>query len=138
MRRIIYLSQAKADMTTEKAAAIVEKSRRKNEAQKLTGALVFKDGKFLQILEGPAEAVAARFQAIQRDARHHDLHVLYDSMINSRSYPDTPMQLLDLDALPDDAREALQALYDLEPAPPVRRLRTLRDLLPRFHAPLAA
>ncbi|MCG7625262.1 MULTISPECIES: BLUF domain-containing protein [Bacteria] len=135
MRRLMYLSHALTSMTEAKTAAIVEKSRRKNAACGLTGALVFSDGAFLQILEGPEAAVAARFAAIRTDARHHDITVISDTTAGLRCYPETPMALLLPDQLPEDARQALGSLYALRPQP---QRRGLRDLLPRFTPQLAA
>jgi len=135
MRRIIYQSHASASMTAEKTAAIIEKSRRKNATCGITGALVFADGKFLQILEGPDAAVAARFAAIRGDVRHHGLRLLSDGPVNSRSYPDSAMTQLMLDDLPRDARAALMALYALAAEPPRR---SLRDMLPHFASQRAA
>ena len=135
MRRIIYLSHPSPEMTLEKAEAIVEKSRRKNSACGLTGALVLENGTFLQILEGPELALEERWSAIQRDRRHHGLMMIYDGSVNTRSYPDQPMALLHLSSLPQDARVALEEMFALEPKPLPRRL---RDILPRFTGSMAA
>ncbi len=129
MRRIMYLSRASSTMTAEKAAAIAEKSRRKNESLGITGVLALEDGVFLQILEGPDMAVAQRFDAIRGDFRHQAFITLSDGPVQSRCYPGQPMQIVAPEELPQDAREALLSLYDLAPkAPP----KTLRQLLPSF------
>lgn len=139
MRRVIYISHASRGMTEDKAAAIVEKSRRKNSALGLTGALVLQEGVFLQILEGPDAAVVDRLDKIAQDARHHSFTVLCDGPIGSRSYPDQPMVLLQMEALPEDARTALEEMFALEPMElPKREPRRLRDILPRFAPSMAA
>ena len=56
--------------------AILEASRRNNEAAGITGALMFNAGVFAQVLEGPLEAVEATFERIQQDDRHGDVSLL--------------------------------------------------------------
>ena len=87
MRRIMYLSRASSTMTAEKAAAIAEKSRRKNESLGITGVLALEDGVFLQILEGPDMAVAQRFDAIRGDFRHQAFITLSDGPVALLSGP---------------------------------------------------
>jgi len=132
MRRIIYTSDASPLMTDEKVAAIAEKSRRKNGSMGLTGALSFDKGRFLQLLEGPSEAVTARFEAIRRDARHQNIQIICDVPTNMRNFPNKPMALMLPGEVSEDMHEALSALFDLADEPVAPSRQTLGDLLPRF------
>jgi hypothetical protein len=53
--------------------AILLKSIHNNRMAASRGFLVAGEGRFLQVLEGPAAEVEATFQRIQRDPRHGDL-----------------------------------------------------------------
>lgn len=56
--------------------AILAASARNNPPADLTGALLYDCGRFLQWLEGPADAVAQRFSIIAKDPRHSDVEVM--------------------------------------------------------------
>lgn len=51
-------------------AAIVEAAAHRNRHLGLSGALVHRPGRFLQVLEGPAPALEEVFERICRDPRH--------------------------------------------------------------------
>ena len=57
-------------------AGILLDARRCNARDGITGALICRDDVFLQMLEGPAEAVEATFRRIDRDDRHLDVRPL--------------------------------------------------------------
>lgn len=56
--------------------AILETSRRRNEKDGVTGALLFDTLWFIQVLEGEREAVSATLRRIARDERHDELVVM--------------------------------------------------------------
>ncbi|MEO1688606.1 MAG: BLUF domain-containing protein [Pseudomonadota bacterium] len=56
--------------------AILEASQPRNAAVGVGGALMFNHGVFVQVLEGPTQAVEATFNRIQCDPRHRDVAVL--------------------------------------------------------------
>jgi hypothetical protein len=53
-----------------------EQAQDNNAEDGITGALVYVDGFFLQILEGPRERVENLMRKINRDLRHEDVKVL--------------------------------------------------------------
>jgi hypothetical protein len=65
---------------------ILATSRRNNEAANVSGALLFNEGCFGQVLEGPRHAVEATFERIQQDPRHGDVSVLAFDPIENRSF----------------------------------------------------
>jgi len=71
--------------------AILEASRRNNEAAGITGALLFNAGVFAQVLEGPLDAVEATFERIQQDERHGDVSLLALEPIGHRSFANWAM-----------------------------------------------
>ncbi len=57
----------------------------------LTGMLLYRDGQFLQVLEGPDEVVRARYEVIAADVRHRDVHKLMESQTTERQFPEWTM-----------------------------------------------
>ncbi len=48
--------------------------------------LLYKDGKFMQILEGPKLAVRTLMEKIKSDPRHRNFHLLMEGPILERSF----------------------------------------------------
>lgn len=71
-------------------------SRRNNQAVGVTGMLLFKDGNFLQVLEGEREAVRLLFDKIGRDDRHTGLLVLRHVEQEQRDFAQWSMAFYDL------------------------------------------
>ena len=65
---------------------ILECARRNNRANGVTGALLFSDGCFAQVLEGRQDDVEAIFETIQCDARHADVTILHLHPVERRSF----------------------------------------------------
>ena len=91
MHRLIYVSAAVDAMTPDVLAQILEASRRNNPKAGITGMLLYIDGGFLQLLEGPEEAVHATYDRICRDRRHDEPRVLLDRAAEGRLFPDWTM-----------------------------------------------
>jgi Sensors of blue-light using FAD len=80
--RIIYSSQATADMSVEALEEILVDARAGNEARGITGALVYVDGVFLQILEGDKGTVLDLMHNIAGDARHSSVTVFHEAEVD--------------------------------------------------------
>lgn len=65
----------------------------------LTGVLFFDGLHFGQVLEGSREVIDERWQVIQRDQRHDDLHVIAYKDIACRSFSNWGMRAPDADAI---------------------------------------
>ena len=70
---------------------ILAVSRRNNARDGITGGLLFSDGCFAQVLEGPIDVVEEAFERIQCDERHRDVTVLQSGPIEARDFPDWSM-----------------------------------------------
>lgn len=86
MLQLVYVSSARAGLGDIDAAAILESARRRNAAQAITGMLYFDGTRFLQALEGPAEAVQDTLERIRSDARHRAIVVLSSRNVDSREF----------------------------------------------------
>lgn len=71
--------------------AILASARRNNPRLGLTGALIFSNDCFAQVLEGPLSSIEGVFESIECDARHRDVTVLHFKPIDARSFPEWSM-----------------------------------------------
>lgn len=74
--QIIYSSEATTPMQTEDLEELLDHARGSNAAEGITGALVYAEGLFLQILEGDKVQVQDLMSRIRRDVRHESVIVL--------------------------------------------------------------
>lgn len=91
MLSIVYSSAALKDFTSTDLADLLAQSRRANEQDGLTGLLVYRDGRFLQLLEGADDTVRATMHAIETDMRHGQIRVLLEEHIDAPRFPDWTM-----------------------------------------------
>jgi hypothetical protein len=84
--QIVYSSQATGPMTATELEQILVDARAGNEARNVTGALVFVEGVFLQILEGNEEVVRALMANIARDARHNSVTVFHEAEVAAPTF----------------------------------------------------
>lgn len=66
--------------------AILLSARHFNRLSDVTGALICRDDIFLQLLEGPREAVQGTYRRIERDGRHVDPRVLWAGETGARQF----------------------------------------------------
>ena len=75
---LLYVSKSCLRLPQEegRVADIVAVSRRRNVALEVTGALMFVETHFAQVLEGPGAAVTTLMDSIRADPRHTNLTVI--------------------------------------------------------------
>ncbi len=84
--QLLYSSKASMDLSPAELTAILDKSVANNQANKVTGLLLYRDGCFLQLLEGEQAMVEATFERISQDARHHQLESLFSTECKQREF----------------------------------------------------
>ena len=72
--------------------AILMDARRCNERDDITGALICRADLYLQLLEGPQDAVDAAYQRIAKDNRHLGIRLLSRCDVSERLFPDWAMR----------------------------------------------
>ena len=87
MFSLIYLSRGSHDFTEEQLLELLGTSRDNNAEAGITGLLLYKDGNFLQILEGEDAVVHAVFNKIEDDPRHFNVTVLLEGPCEKREFP---------------------------------------------------
>lgn len=86
MINLIYMSSAVNLFTDDDLTELLRISRQNNKRSGITGMLLYNDGNFLQVLEGPPEAVRALYDRICRDPRHHNIIKLYEKPIDKPEF----------------------------------------------------
>jgi hypothetical protein len=84
--QIMYSSQATEPMTITGLENILADARAGNQARNVTGALVYVDGVFFQILEGDRDVVRNLMSNIASDTRHQSVKVFYEAEVSVRAF----------------------------------------------------
>ncbi|RYG37151.1 MAG: BLUF domain-containing protein [Burkholderiales bacterium] len=111
--RLIYVSAARVEMTTQQLDSILASARRKNAFADVTGLLLYHDGSFFQVLEGERAAVTAIFSTIEKDHRHSRVIRLQARIAEARAFPNWSMGFMKAHALRPDQQECLVDLSHL-------------------------
>lgn len=91
VHRIVYVSMAAPDIDQAALDAILETARTKNKSRGITGFLLMLDGHFMQLLEGPSEAVQLAYQEICADSRHSNPVIVLQTEGKHRCFPEWRM-----------------------------------------------
>ncbi len=89
--RIIYTSVSSTPMQQDNLEDLLEQAQGNNRGKGITGALVYVNGVFLQILEGERDAVQQLMQSISRDFRHERVTVLQAGDVAAAAFSDWDM-----------------------------------------------
>ena len=109
MFRLIYVSTARELMDKDALLGILAKAREKNARLGITGMLLYKDGNFLQLLEGEETIVRGIYETIARDTRHFDTMITMEEAVSERMFTEWSMGFHDL------SDPALQSLPGFAP-----------------------
>ncbi len=93
LQRVLYVSQAAPGLGIGDVYGIIRASHARNSGTGLSGALLFLDGWFAQILEGPAAALDDAFGRIAADPRHARPELRLRSRALGRLFPGHAMAL---------------------------------------------
>jgi hypothetical protein len=94
--QLVYVSAAAKPFDDAKLRDLLAKARDNNTRAGITGALLHQEGSFLQVLEGPPEAVEPLFAKIGRDPRHLRVTMLARNQIEAANFPDWSMGFVDV------------------------------------------
>lgn len=97
MHHLIYLSTPTHPLSDAQLRELLTQVRAKNNELNVTGMLFYGPGQFLQLLEGDELTLAALYERIGQDGRHHSLVKLADKEVVGRSFGDWAMAFRALD-----------------------------------------
>ena len=94
LTRLIYCSKTDIKQGDEALEKIIAASRRNNTKVDVTGALLLKDGYFMQCIEGRRELVNQVYRRVCQDERHDDVRLLFYSEVNERYFAGWDMTMI--------------------------------------------
>jgi len=95
---LVYVSAAVTWFSESELRALLDRARSNNERSGITGMLLYKDGNFMQALEGEEAAVLKLYGRLQTDRRHRGVLTIDSGHTESRQFPDWSMAFHDLSA----------------------------------------
>ncbi len=84
--QIVYASRANQPMAAETLEKILVDARKGNAERGITGALLYTEQVFFQILEGDEKQVRQLMQSINDDSRHSAVKVIYETEVESPAF----------------------------------------------------
>jgi hypothetical protein len=91
MYYLLYASSASRPFSEAELLELLAKARENNARLDITGMLLYKDGNFMQALEGEESAVKALYEKISRDPRHKGVLSFIQGRTAERQFPDWSM-----------------------------------------------
>lgn len=95
--QIVYRSTATKSFSRADLIEMLKGSVQRNTRAGITGLLLYKDGDFMQALEGEEEVVIKLFSKLSRDPRHYRVIPVIHEPIKQRNFPNSAMAFHDLD-----------------------------------------
>ena len=99
MFHLVYTSMAVNALSGTELLAQLPVYREKNLRLGITGLLLYKQGEFMQALEGDETTVRALFAVIGKDPRHDRVHLLTTVEVPRRQFPQWSMGFKNLDEI---------------------------------------
>ncbi len=86
MMSLVYTSTASQPFGEGALEDLLSTCRTGNDARGVTGVLLYRDGRFIQVLEGQRETVLSLVATIGRDDRHHGMRILLTEELPARRF----------------------------------------------------
>ena len=91
MHALIYVSEEAARLEPDELMTLLRASRARNRELGVTGLLAYREGQFMQILEGEQADIRQVYGSIEQDPRHRQVHRVWDDAIEVREFAAWPM-----------------------------------------------
>jgi hypothetical protein len=88
---LVYVSFASQDLSEDELKEILKKARENNQKLDVTGMLLYRNGFFIQALEGEDAVVNPLYEKIKQDSRHRSVLQIHKSFVKKRSFEDWSM-----------------------------------------------
>jgi len=95
---LVYVSSATRPFGQSELIGLLEEFRQNNQRANITGMLLYRDGNFMQVLEGEEIAVTSTHERITKDSRHTGLITLLKEQITMRDFGEWSMGFRNLDS----------------------------------------
>jgi hypothetical protein len=124
--QMLYCSLASAPMTEAELDALAQNAERLNRMDHISGMLMYGDGVFIQLIEGPREAINGLWARLLKDKRHYGVVQLYHRReLESRTCKGWGMQYVEreqLSAIIHEAKEEIVQGRKTAWAPAIERM----------------
>jgi len=94
---LCYISTKRRDLLKSEINAIIEKSKKRNEAKGISGILIEYKNHFIQHIEGDPVVIFELFEKIKLDSRHKNVTLLQYSPLENRLFDNWNMAHRNLD-----------------------------------------
>ena len=115
MEQLVYQSRAGDDFTHGDVFEIIRTSARRNLDRGITGFLLFKDDRFLQLIEGERSDLDTLLEDLKLENRHCDLEILQRRPIAERRFEHWVMKRIVANMSASDLRMVKQSLAEADP-----------------------
>ena len=105
IRQVIYISRAADGFAASELRELAAVAARNNKLQGITGALLFIDNCFIQVIEGEEHSMSDLLAKLEADPRHHDIRIISDHLEESRYFSDWSMGLI---STPDEEKPKIR------------------------------
>jgi len=95
---LIYVSSATQLMEDDDLLSLLIFCRKANASQDITGMLLYKNEKFMQILEGEENAVKELYKSICEDSRHQGQYIVMSGKAEERAFNSWSMGFCNIDS----------------------------------------
>jgi hypothetical protein len=92
--RVVYCSTATAGLNFSDIKGLGHKAKKKNQRLDICGALLYGQGLFLQVIEGPPADLDTLMHLIHNDERHTDVHTILRDEVSSRLFDAWSMNII--------------------------------------------
>ena len=102
MLRLFFISAATHFKTARELNEIMRASRMRNRAEGVSSLLIYNDGSYAQLMEGPKQAVLNVFERIKKDKRHTGAAIIFQEETDTRITEGWDMHLLPVSKIAAD------------------------------------
>ena len=97
--QVIYVSAASAKFKLTDLPLILKRAREYNEKEGISGLLLFHEGTFVQVLEGPKPNVESLLKKISADPRHKNIKLLFHKELEEKEFDKWSMGFVNIKLL---------------------------------------
>lgn len=109
LHRIVYVSTSVPPFTEKALVNLLTQARQRNHEAGITGMLLYKEGNWMQLLEGSAQEVRNTFDRIRSDTRHQDITTVLEEPVAARLFDQWSMGFRNLSG---EAVESISGFTD--------------------------
>ena len=111
---LTYVSEPAQNMSFLGLMRLLYHSYANNQASGITGALIYENNKFGQVIEEPEKAINTLWHKIQKDDRHKNVRLILSKPISERSFSKWTMIFQGNEEIAKTLPEVSAAIEDVE------------------------